>query len=273
MPIALVSILPILDTQEYKVHLAYGREGSRPLDVFVRDRSEWELWNRWKYGRDRFNLPYNFSLIHFYHEPNIWWFGGKYKVISRLPETYSHSYEVELDQRSAELIGRLKIHLKRSGRNDSIRLENVYSEMVVSELLREPYSGERFPGYENINHDFSILETVFRSNRDNWKTALENVKGVYLIVDKQNGKKYVGSAYGDSGIWARWESYMGTGHGGNDELTKLIQERGIEYARKNFRLSLLEYRPARTVDRVIIERENYWKEALLSRGEFGYNRN
>jgi hypothetical protein len=190
-----------------------------------------------------------------------------------LPETYSHSYEVELDQRSAELIGRLKIHLKRSGRNDSIRLENVYSEMVVSELLREPYSGERFPGYENINHDFSILATVFRSNRDNWKTALENVKGVYLIVDKQNGKKYVGSAYGDSGIWARWESYMGTGHGGNDELTKLIQERGIEYARKNFRLSLLEYRPARTDDRVIIERENYWKEALLSRGEFGYNRN
>jgi hypothetical protein len=26
MPIALESILPILDTQEYKVHLAYGRE-------------------------------------------------------------------------------------------------------------------------------------------------------------------------------------------------------------------------------------------------------
>ena len=66
---------------------------------------------------------------------------------------------------------------------------------------------------------------------------------------------------------------MGTGHGGNDELTLLIQERGIEYARKNFRLSLLEYRPARTDDRVIIERENYWKEVLLSRGEFGYNRN
>jgi hypothetical protein len=30
---------------------------------------------------------------------------------------------------------------------------------------------------------------------------LENVKGVYLIVDKSNGKMYVGSAYGDTGIW------------------------------------------------------------------------
>lgn len=94
-----------------------------------------------------------------------------------------------------------------------------------------------------------------------------------MIVDKRNGKKYVGSAYGAFGIWARWKCYIGTGHGWNDELTKLIQEEGIEYARRNFRLSLLEYRPARTDDGVIVERENYWKEALLSRGEFGYNRN
>ncbi|MGB4782742.1 GIY-YIG nuclease family protein, partial [Candidatus Methylomirabilis sp.] len=128
-------------------------------------------------------------------------------------------------------------------------------------------------GYENINHDFSTLETIFKSGRPDWKAALENVKGVYLIIDKYNGKKYVGSAYGGSGIWARWECYMGTGHGWNDELTKLIQQEGIDYARKNFRLSLLEYRPARTDDRVIIERENYWKEALLSCGAFGYNRN
>jgi hypothetical protein len=85
-------------------------------------------------------------------------FGGIHKVISRLPENHPHSYEVELDQRSAEFIERLKIRFKRKSRNDSIKLENVYSEMVVSELLREPYSGEQFPGYENINHDFSFLE-------------------------------------------------------------------------------------------------------------------
>jgi hypothetical protein len=101
---------------------------------------------------------------------------------------------------------------------------------------------------------------------------LENVKGVYLIADKSNGKKYVGSAYGPFGIWRRWGCYIGTGHGCNDELTKLIDEKGIEYARKNFRLSFLEYRPARTDDHVIISRENLWKEALLSR-KFGYNRN
>ncbi len=273
MPITLESVLPISDPQDYKVHLAHRSGDTQPLDVFVRDRSEWELWNRWRPGKDRFNRKRIFSLIDFYPEPSMWLFGGIYEVVARSSANHSHSYEVELDQASAEFIGRLKIRFKRPGREQSVKLENYYSEMVVSELLREPYSGQQFCGYENINHDFSVLETVFRSNRPDWKAALENVKGVYLIIDKHNGKKYVGSAYGDFGIWARWRCYIGTGHGWNDELTRLIQKEGIEYARKNFRLALLEYRPARTDDHVIIERENYWKEALLSRGKFGYNQN
>lgn len=273
MSIALRTVLPVLDPQEYKVHLASWNGETHPLDVFVRDRNEWKVWNTWRYGKDRFNLPYVFSLIRFYHEPDTWLFGGIYKVISRSPENYSHSYEVELDPTATEFIGRLKIRFERQ-RNDSIRLQNVYSKMVVSEILREPYSGEQFPGYENINHDFGTLEAVYLSTKPDWKAALENVKGVYLISDKSNGKRYVGSVYGASGLWQRWECYISTGgHGGNDELTKLIQEEGIEYARKNFRVALLEYRPARTHDDVIIERENYWKEALLSRGKFGYNLN
>jgi hypothetical protein len=145
--------------------------------------------------------------------------------------------------------------------------------MSVSELLKEPYTGERFPGYEDINCDFGTLEVVFRTSRPDWKAALENIKGVYLIADKSNGKKYVGSAYGEFGIWSRWQCYVNTGHGWNDELTQLIEREGIEYARQNFRVSLLEYRPARTDDEVIIAREVFWKEALLSRAPLGYNKN
>jgi len=37
--------------------------------------------------------------------------------------------------------------------------------------------------------------------------------------------------------------YIGTGHGWNDEHTKLIKAEGLDYARNNFRLALLEYRP------------------------------
>ena len=152
-------------------------------------------------------------------------------------------------------------------------MEKWINEFQVSEILKEEFAGEVFCGYENINHDFSSLETIYKNTKQDWKAALENIKGIYLITDKRNGKKYVGSAYGDLGIWSRWYCYINTGHGKNDELTKLIKQKGIEYARKYFRFTLLEYRNMKTDDKIIIERESYWKEALLSRGQFGYNKN
>ncbi len=273
MPILLSSLMPIANPSDYKVHLASWNGSDQPLDVFVRDREEWDGWNCWRSQKDEFNRKYILSLIDFYHEPDIWLFGGIYVVLSRSPANFSHSYTVDPATEYEDFVGRLKIRFARPGRVRSVKLENYYDQMFVSELLREQYTGEHFPGYENISHDFTALEGVFKSHRPDWKAALENVKGVYLIVDKSNGKKYVGSAYGDAGIWARWSCYIGNGHGWNDELTKLIDREGIDYARRNFRISLLEYRAARTDDRIIIERECYWKEALCSRGPFGYNQN
>ena len=273
MSIKLIGILPIENLNEYKLHLACWNGVDQPLDVFVRNRKEWEGWNTWRSKKNDFNRKYIFSLIDFYHEADIWLFGGIYKVLSRGSQNYSHSYKVELVEDSQVLIGRLKVALKRPGRVKAVRLENYYQDITVSEILKEVYTGEVFCGYENINHDFPRLEAVYKTNKPDWRAALENVKGVYLIIDKSNGKKYVGSAYGDSGIWSRWACYIGTGHGWNDELTKIISKKGLEYARNNCRFSLLEYRSMKTDDTTIIERESYWKEALLSRGPFGYNKN
>ena len=129
--------------------------------------------------------------------------------------------------------------------------------MKVAVSLKQPYSGEVFPGYENMNHDFDIMIPIFINENKDWKSALKNVKGIYVITDKSNGKKYIGSAYGDSGIWSRWSCYIGTGHGWNDELTKLIKKEGFDYVKNNFRTSLLEYRSMKVDDKVIIEREVY----------------
>ena len=95
-----------------------------------------------------------------------------------------------------------------------------------------------------------------------------------MITDSSNGKRYIGSAYGETGIWSRWQCYVLTGHGYNDELTKLISALGRDHARKNFRFTLLEYFSMKTIDEVVIQREGYWKNVLLSRQpEFGYNKN
>ena len=273
MFIALQTILPITSLQNYKLHSASWNSLYQPLDVFMRDREEWKEWNTYRSKGDDFNRRYIFTLIKFYPERDVWLFGGICEVLSRSPQFHAHSYEVRLSSTAEEFIGRLKVHFKRPGRVKSVRFERYYPELVVTEILREAYSGEAFCGYENINHDFSTLEPIFKSDRPDWKAALGSVKGVYLIIDKSNGKSYVGSAYGSAGIWARWNCYMDTGHGYNDELTQLIEARGIEYARKNFRFTLLEYRNALTDDLAITERENYWKEAFLSRGKFGYNKN
>ncbi len=212
-------------------------------------------------------------MINFYPEKDTWLFGGIYEVVDKKEVNKSHSYKIKEVEKYADYVGRLKIKLEKPSRGRAFKLENHLDKMMVSEILKQPYSGEVFPGYDNINHDFSTLIPIFKNEKSDWKTALKNVKGVYVITDKSNGKNYVGSAYGDSGIWSRWNCYIGTAHGDNDELTKLIKKEGFEYAIQNFKLSLLEYRSMKTDDKVIINRESYWKEVFLSRGEFGYNLN
>ncbi|MGB0659549.1 MAG: hypothetical protein ACPGNV_05155 [Mangrovicoccus sp.] len=59
------------------------------------------------------------------------------------------------------------------------------------------------------------------------RAALEDFDGVYLITDIHTGRRYIGSAYGDLGIWSRWHQYIDTEHGGNVELTRLVREQGL----------------------------------------------
>jgi hypothetical protein len=239
MDISLNHVMPIERPDQYKLHLACNNGKEEPLNVFVRSKDEWHGWNSWRGPDNDWTRAYIFSLIDFYHEKGKWLFGGIFKVVERLPDRY----RLELVGTHQHFIGRLilSFHRRSTMRGRDFYLEKHYNDFVVSEILRECYSGERFPGYENINHDFSQLEMIFRNGLLDWKTALGNVKGVYLIVDKSNGKKYVGSAYNETGpIWARWQCYISSGHGGNVELRALIDREGVDYARKNFKFSILE---------------------------------
>ena len=264
------------EIRNYKLHLASYSNG-HPLDVFARDREEWKAWNEWRGGKDDFNREYILGLISDYHRPGKYVFGGIFKVVERLDnwQETEAGYKVELTEQFDYLIGRLIVNFYRYQglRGRAFKLESFIDEFSVAEITQKPYDGEDFPGYDNVKIDFSALELLVKNQKTDWKVALENVKGVYLIVDKSNGKKYVGSAYGDSGIWSRWSAYTSTGHGCNDELISLISQYGIEYARKNFQFAILELRSMKTDDDTILNRESFWKEVLLTRGDFGYNKN
>ncbi len=266
-------ILKIEKPSKYKFHCARYSGEAEPLDVYVDNKEAWFRWNTWFGNRDDFSRKYIFSLIDFYSEKNTWLFGGIYEVINRPSKRDTKPrYTIKELTEYSHFVGRLKVQLPNPSRGRAFYLENYIQDMYVSEILKEPYSGESFVGYENINHDFKKLVPIFKNQKSDWFSALSNVKGVYVIFDKSNGKKYVGSAYGDTGIWSRWNDYISNAHGYNDGLKEVIKANGYEYALKNFKMALLEYRPMKTDDQTIIDRENYWKEVLLSR-DFGYNRN
>ena len=269
MTIRFADIWPLENPDNYKVHFARWNGDSQPLEVFVRNRSEWQHWQEYRPGRNDFNRPRIFTLIQFYHETDSWLFGGIFDVLAR-PETH---YEVGLSEDGSGFIGRLKIRSTYRGRTTRTNLENHYSDFEVQEILREPYSGRHFPGYEDIDLSFEELETLVKNDRPDWKAALESTKGIYLISDTLTGKRYVGSAYGDQGIWSRWCAYAASGHGGNVELRSLVCDPSLDYCRANFRFALLEHRAARTPDDLVISRESFWKRILLTRGAQGLNRN
>ena len=275
MSIKLKDIWPIENVGDYKVHFARRvkkEDGSakEPLDVWLSNKSDWVGWQRHRPKKNEFNRDFIFSLMKFYSEEDIWLFGGIFRVLA--DHGHGNGYEVELTDHDAAFIGRLKIFRDYRSMASRVNFENHYDHFEVSEILREQYSGRIFPGYENIDLSFTELATLVHNNRPDWKSALENVKGVYLITDTNTGKRYVGSAYGDEGIWSRWGAYVSSGHGGNKDLQELVGD-GLDYARENFKLTLLEYRPAHTPDDAVIYRESYWKEVLLTRGEYGLNQN
>ena len=55
-----------------------------------------------------------------------------------------------------------------------------------------------FSGYENAILTYEELREIVQDPTayESWHTALSTVNAVYLIVDQENGRKYVGSAYG-----------------------------------------------------------------------------
>ena len=142
----------------------------------------------------------------------------------------------------------------------------ICDECEVYEILPDIFDNDIFPGYDNVNLSWSDLSRVLA--KDSWKTALQNQKGVYLITDTSNGKMYVGSAYGERMLLGRWEDYVKTGNGGNKELKEL----SFEHIKQYFRYSILDIFKSTVKDELIISRESWWKEVLLTR-DFGYNKN
>lgn len=188
------------------------------------------------------------------------------KITRDLNKLNGVGFEFETIIEFEKYFGRLIVKFKNQSQT-MIRLANsVIDECEIAQILPDIFDNDIFPGYDKVNISWNDLSRVIE--KETWKTALQNQKGVYLITDISNGKKYVGSAYGESMILGRWQSYVKNGNGGNVGLKVF----GFDYIKRNFRFSILDIYKSTIDDQVIIERESWWKEVLQSR-KYGYNEN
>lgn len=175
-------------------------------------------------------------------------------------------YEYETIEKYKKYFGRLIIKYKNKSQNMIRNAESIMDECELYEIIEYTYDNDGFPGYDNVNLSWNDLKRVI--DKKDWKTALENQKGVYLITDVESGKRYVGSAYGEEMLLGRWKNYIASGHGGNKDL----KQHDFEYIKKNFRYSILEIYKSTIDDKVIIHREQFWMRVILSKDKkFGYN--
>lgn len=135
-----------------------------------------------------------------------------------------------------------------------------------------------FPGYEKLLLSYDQLkkhiekENILKRPIDYevWYTALSSINAIYLIIDKKSGKQYIGSTYGEEGLFGRWYNYVLTKDGGNIKIKKLLKEDSERY--NYFQFSILQVLPKSISKDEAIAIENLYKDKLLSR-EFGLNDN
>lgn len=220
------------------------------------------------------------QLVSFYGLPGTRAaFYGVYDVLGRKPASKgpdlpdcpwskewkrgAHSYyELKRDTRFDDLRDRLVIDWGRGTRSWVQKLTN-------KPILEIQEGGPRLPPFDDyleFSLPYALLTDLFKNEEAHreWRARLSAVGGIYLVLAEDNGNLYVGSAYGEGGIWSRWREYAKSGHGGNKMLRNLDPMK--------FRFSVLQVL-SKTMSRdEVLKREAQYKMKLGSRAK-GLNLN
>ena len=137
----------------------------------------------------------------------------------------------------------------------------------------QPDKKKIFPGYEHVVISYDELKDIIDNPTayEDWIIPLKSIYAIYLIVDTETGKQYVGSAYNTKdGLFGRWSCYVATKHGGNKLMKEELCAHPDRYHK--FRFSILQVLPKTLSPEEVTDIETLYKEKLLSK-EFGMNAN
>lgn len=248
------------------------------LDFLLSDNDRWLEMNCWKSKQANNNYSdaeYVLSFAQYYpYGCNYYMFGGLYKIEKIIPEVYDQvGYKLTLQNEFEEYQKRLIIKLERPVGRDIYNkpFENVQRDFnpEIYEIIPSARLSD-FNGFNNVLLSHKDLQFIAKYEAPEWKNALENVKGIYVITDVSNGKIYIGSATGEKGIWQRWCSYAKGLTGDNKGFKNIIKEKGEDYIKNNFTYAILEIFDMKTKDDYIIGREYHWMKVFQTK-KFGMN--
>ncbi|MGR3484018.1 MAG: GIY-YIG nuclease family protein [Paracoccaceae bacterium] len=138
-------------------------------------------------------------------EPEIVWLDQNFPGDEGAADTEGRVwFDFALDDRLADLRGRLLIETRLT--RTYVRLAENLGAAVVA--IHEHGSFETpSPGWRGMILHAQSFEALPQA----WAEDLRRWRGVYLIVDRSDGARYVGSAAGTENMLGRWREHLGGG--------------------------------------------------------------
>lgn len=255
----------IIDGKEYKDSL---------YDLYLNEHEVFLCYQSEQLVKNFKNVDYIVSFIG--EESTTSRFVGVFRnngILKRL-EDYKDEEVAKFDFVELEGFDLLKERVVINWNSPLAWRQNYTNEMPVVRIDRGLWDNNipDFTRFEDVVLDYNQLKLIFDTNNQEWRSKLESCNGIYLILDKSNGKQYVGSTYNSDGIWGRWEQYAKTGHGGDKDLKPLL-ENDPAYAKKYFQWCILETLPLKILEEHAIDRESLYKRKFGTREHDNYNNN
>lgn len=272
-----------------KITLNMNTKSERPIDSWLNfGRVNYSVWSHQGKRRNYYIGTKQFGFVQLGN--NLWLFvlGAEITNVPALTvEKPKGDYcDYKIIEKYEPYMGRLIVRIKKGNKQGryAFNMSKFIHEAEVVQVLQEQYGKRPYPGHENLILNFIELKRLI--DLEEWKAALSSVYGIYLITDTSNGKRYVGAAYGEGGIYGRWKNYLESGYDSeemeegrkfpNSQLKKIATDKmkGMAYIEKNFAFSILEALPKKLDISKVIEREKHWKEVLMTTNSpYGYNSN
>lgn len=202
-----------------------------------------------------------------------------YKVIGKSPDTqynfpdnFPDGPKDECAVYSLEVIDEFNEYTERLVIDWGKDTVNWYKFKLDLKIIAIKDTIKEFDGYEYFTLSFDELTQITSAPHlyNNWYAALSKINAIYLIVDRVGGKQYIGSSYGEKGLWGRWAEYAKNKHGNNEGLKELLKEHPDRY--NNFSFTILQVLPLNIKENAI-DIETKWKKKLNTYYPLGYNKN